>query len=67
MFSFYSRHGDKAMQSKLRERATSASGLKRIGPKAWNQNTPEYHRSLYESMLRRMNSVIEAQGGHTMY
>ena len=51
----------------LRSLFVQIGGLKRIAIKVWNQVTPEYLRTLYESMPRRMNAVIEAQGGHTKY
>ena len=41
--------------------------LKKIAQKVWRGITPEYLRNLYQSMLRRMVAVIEAQGGHTKY
>jgi len=50
-----------------RERATSTAGLHRIARKVWRQVTPQYLKSLYESMPRRMTAVIEARGGHTKY
>ena len=49
------------------ERATSIAGLKRIAKKVWDNITPEYLQSLYESMPRRMQAVVDAQGGHTKY
>ena len=50
-----------------RERATSMAGLKRITLKVWNKITPAYLQSLYKSMPRRMQAVVDAQGGHTKY
>ena len=35
--------------------------------KVWNQVTPKYLHTLYESMPKKMNAVIEAQGGHIKY
>ena len=55
----------KQLQSK--ERATSATGLKKIASKVWGKITPSYLKSLYESMPRRMKAVVDAQGGHTKY
>ena len=49
------------------ERATSIAGLKRIAQKVWDNITPAYLQSLYESMPRRMQAVVDAQGGHTKY
>ena len=49
------------------KRATSIAGLKRIAKKVWDNITPEYLQSLYESMPRRMQAVVNAQGGHTKY
>ena len=49
------------------ERATSIAGLKRIAQKVWNNITLAYLQSLYESMPRRMQAVVDAQGGHTKY
>ena len=55
----------KKMQSV--ERATSMAGLKRIARKVWRGITPSYLKSLYESMPRRMQAVVDAQGAHTKY
>ena len=49
------------------ERATLIAGLKRIAQKVWDNITPAYLQSLYESMPRRMQAVVDAQGGHTKY
>ena len=49
------------------ERATSVSGLKRIAQKVWGKVSRDYLEKLYESMPRRMQAVIDAQGGHTKY
>ena len=49
------------------ERATSKEGIKKIAQKVWRQVTPAYLETLYESMPRRMQAVVEAQGGHTKY
>ena len=49
------------------ERATSKEGIKKIARKVWRQVTPAYLETLYESMPRRMQAVVEAQGGHTKY
>ena len=46
------------------EQATSIAGLKRIAQKVWDNITPAYHQSLYKSMPRRMQAVVDAQGGH---
>ena len=55
----------KHMQRK--ERATSAEGLKRIARKVWKGVSSDYLKKLYESMPRRMQAVIDAEGGHTKY
>ena len=47
--------------------ATSKEGIKKIARKVWRQVTPAYLETLYESMPRRMQAVVEAQGGHTKY
>lgn len=31
------------------------------------RNDPDYFKKLYESMPRRLNAVIDANGGHTRY
>ena len=41
--------------------------LKSIVLEAWDSTTPEYLRSLIESMPARCQAVIAAQGGHTEY
>ena len=38
-----------------------------IAQKVWDNITPAYLQSLYESMPRRMQAVVDAQGGHTKY
>ena len=47
--------------------ATSIAGLKKIARKVWRQVSAEYLEKLYESLLRRMEAVIAAGGGHTKY
>ena len=47
--------------------AQHQKGIKKIAQKVWRQVTPTYLEMLYESMPRRMQAVIEAQGGHTKY
>ena len=54
------------MAAKRRLLVQSGFG-KNIAQKVWNNITPEYLRSLYESMLQRMQAVVDAQGGHTKY
>ena len=49
------------------ERATSMVGMKWITLIVWNKITPAYLQSLYESMPRQMQAVVDAQGGHTKY
>ena len=49
------------------ERGTSKEGIKKIAQKVWRQITPEYLESLYQSMPRRMQAVVDAQRGHTRY
>ena len=49
------------------ERATSKEGIKKIAKKVWRQVTPEYLESLYQSMPRRMQAVVDVHGGHTKY
>ena len=49
------------------ERATSAADLQKIAVRTWNQITPSYLESLYQSMPRRLQAIIDAQGGHTKY
>ena len=49
------------------ERPTSAEGIRKVVRKVWNRITPNYLLCLYESMPRRMQAVIAAQGGHTTY
>ena len=41
--------------------------IKKIAQKVWRQVTPTYLETLYESMPRRMQAVVEAQGSHTKY
>ncbi|EUC26877.1 hypothetical protein COCCADRAFT_113126 [Bipolaris zeicola 26-R-13] len=41
--------------------------LERIVWEAWAAITPGYLQSLVNSMGRRCEAVIAAQGGHTMY
>ena len=41
--------------------------IKKIAQKVWRQVTPEYLESLYQSMPRRMQAVVDAQRGHTRY
>ena len=41
--------------------------LNKTAQKVWRGITPVYLKNLYQSMLRRMAAVIEAQGGHTKY
>ena len=46
------------------------AGLKvnvKVKLKVWNKITPAYLQSLYESMPRQMQAVVDAQGGHTKY
>ena len=50
-----------------KEQATSAERLKRIARKVWKGISSEYLKKLYQSMPRRMQSVIDAEGGHTKY
>ena len=40
---------------------------RKIARKVWREVTPEYLERLYESMPRRMQAVIAAQGGYTKY
>jgi len=54
------------MAAKRRLLAQSGFG-KKIVQKVWNNITPDYLQSLYESMPRRMQAVVDAQGGHTKY
>ena len=42
-------------------------GLMKIARKVWRKITPDYLKGLYESMPRRMQAVIDVQGGHTKY
>ena len=49
------------------ERATSRGGIKKIAGNVWRQVTPSYLEKLFESMPRRMQAVVEAQGSHTKY
>ena len=35
--------------------------------KVWKRITPSYLKALYESMPRRMQAVLDANGGHTKY
>ena len=41
--------------------------IAKIARKVWRQVTSAYLETLYESMPRRMQAVVEAQGGHTKY
>ena len=50
-----------------RERATSIEGLKRIAWRVWQAITPQYFQTLYKLMPRRMQAVIDIEGGHTKY
>jgi len=54
------------MAAKRRLLVQSGFG-KNIAQKVWNNITPEYLRSLYESMPQRMQAVVDAQGGHAKY
>ena len=49
-----------------KEKATSTDGLKNDS-QVWRGITQEYLENLYQSMPRRMQAVIAAQGGHTKY
>ena len=62
-----SRHWSQMKNLQRREHATSAEGLKNIAPMSWNNITPDYLQSLYVSMLRRMQAVVDAEGGHIKY
>ena len=42
-------------------------GLKKIARKVWRGITQDYLENLYQSMPQRMQTVIQAQGGHTKY
>ena len=50
-----------------KECASSTDKLKKIERKTWKGVTPKYFQKLYESMLRRMQAVVEANGGHIKY
>jgi len=54
------------MAAKRRLLVQSGFG-KKIVQKVWNNITPDYLQSLYESMPRRMQAVVDAEGGHTKY
>ena len=54
------------MAAKRRLLVQSGFG-KNIAQKVWNNITPEYLRSLNQSMPQRMQAVVDAQGGHTKY
>ena len=41
--------------------------IKKTTQKIWRQVTPEYLESLYQSMPRHMQAVVDAQRGHTRY
>ena len=47
--------------------ASSIAGLKKIAWKVQRQVTPNYLKKLYESMPRRVEAVVQAQGGHIKY
>ena len=46
---------------------TTVAGIKEVMQKIWKNLTTDYLRSLYESMPRRMQMVIAAEGGATKY
>ena len=54
------------MATKKRLLAQNGFG-KKIVQKVWNNITPDYVQSLYESMPRRMQAVFDAEGGYTKY
>ena len=60
--------GSSRLEMVAKRRLLVQSGFgKNIAQKVWNNITPEYLQSLYESMLQRMQAVVDAQGGHTKY
>ena len=52
---------------KREKRGTSKEGIMKIVQKVRRQVTPKYLESLYQSMPRRMQAVVDAQGAHTRY
>jgi len=54
------------MAAKRRLLVQSGFG-KNIAQKVWNNITPEYLRTFYESIPQRMQAVVDAHGGHTKY
>ena len=42
-------------------------GWKKIAGWVWRQVTPQYIRTLYKSMPRRLTAAVQAQGSHTKY
>ena len=56
------------MKNRLRdERPTSKAGIKKVCQKVWKNIGVDYLEKLYESMPRRIQAVIDAEGGHTKY
>ena len=54
------------MAAKRRLLVQSGFG-KKIAQKVWNNITPDYLQSLYKSMPRRIQAVVDTKGGHTKY
>ena len=57
------------LKMKLRQRETSRNSdqLYETLRELWDELTPNYISSLTHSMRRRLNMVMEANGGHTKY
>ena len=56
------------MKNRLRDkRPTSKEGIKKVCLQVWKKIGVDYLQKLYESMPRRMQAVIQAEGGHTKY
>ena len=49
------------------EQATLEEGLEKIAKKVWKNMILEYLNLLYESMLWRMQDVVDAERGHTKH
>ena len=50
-----------------KERLTFNEGINRIRRSVWARIDHVYREKLYESMPRRIQKVIETNGGHTKY
>ena len=58
------------VESKLRKRHPQPSSireLERMIKEEWNAVNRSYYRDLIKSMPRRIQAVINADGGHTKY